>query len=219
MCTKSVDTDFAGSLSFKAFFSCDFYTRAMSLEVLTPANQLTILRMIFIPVFVILLVYDYLGWAFGIFILAGVTDGLDGLIARSFRQKTSLGAYLDPIADKLLLITSFVVLSIRGMGLPNLVPLWLTILVISRDIIMISSVLIIVISTGHRKFPPSIYGKTTTFLQISTIVVVLYLNYRNIQHPALHWLFVATAAVTVYSGLDYVYRGKKLVSESGAAGN
>jgi cardiolipin synthase len=108
------------------------------------------------------------------------------LIARSFRQKTALGAYLDPIADKLLLVTSFVVLSIRGMGLPNLVPLWLTILVISRDIIMISSVLIIVISTGHRKFPPSIYGKTTTFLQISTIVVVLYLNYRNIQHGC--WL-------------------------------
>ena len=184
----------------KLFSRCDFCTSAMSLEVLTPANQLTILRMIFIPVFVILLVYDHLGWAFAIFILAGVTDGLDGLIARSFRQKTSLGAYLDPIADKLLLITSFVVLSIRGMGLPNLVPLWLTILVISRDIIMISSVLIIVISTGHRKFPPSIYGKTTTFLQISTIVVVLYLNYRNIQHPALYWLFVATAAVTVYSG-------------------
>lgn len=84
---------------------------------------------------------------------------------------------------------------------------------------MISSVLIIVISTGHRKFPPSIYGKTTTFLQISTIVVVLYLNYRNIQHEALHWLFVATAVVTVYSGLDYIYRGKKLVSESASAGN
>ncbi len=192
---------------------------SMSLEVLTPANQLTILRMIFIPVFVILLVYDHLGWAFAIFILAGVTDGLDGLIARWFRQKTSLGAYLDPIADKLLLMTSFVVLSIRGMGLPNLVPLWLTILVISRDIIMVSSVLIIVISTGHRRFPPSVYGKTTTFLQIFTIVVVLYLNYRNIQHEALQWLFVATAAVTVYSGLDYIYRGKKLVSESTASGN
>lgn len=191
----------------------------MPLEVLTPANQLTILRMIFIPVFVILLVYDYLGWAFAIFILAGVTDGLDGLIARSFRQKTSLGAYLDPIADKLLLMTSFVVLSIRGMGLPNLVPLWLTILVISRDVIMVSSVLIIVISTGHRRFPPSIFGKTTTFLQILTIVVVLFLNYRNIQHQVLNWLFVVTAVVTVYSGLDYIYRGKKLVSELPAAGN
>jgi len=191
----------------------------MALEVLTPANQLTILRMIFIPVFVILLVYNHLGWAFAIFILAGVTDGLDGLIARSFRQKTSLGAYLDPIADKLLLVTSFVVLSIRSMDLPNLVPLWLTILVISRDVIMISSVLIIVITTGHRRFPPSLYGKATTFLQILTVVVVLYLNYRNLRHPALQWLFIATAAVTVYSGLDYVYRGKRLVSESTAPEN
>jgi cardiolipin synthase len=191
----------------------------MSLQVLTPANQLTILRMVFIPVFVILLVYDHLGWAFAVFILAGVTDGLDGLIARWFRQKTSLGAYLDPIADKLLLTTSFVVLSIRGMGLPNLLPLWLTILVISRDVIMISSVLIIVITTGHRTFPPSIYGKTTTCLQIVTIIAVLYLNYRNISVPALNWLFVATAVVTVYSGLDYIYRGKKMVSETTAVGH
>jgi cardiolipin synthase len=191
----------------------------MSLQVLTPANQLTILRMVFIPVFVILLVYDHLGWAFAVFILAGVTDGLDGLIARWFRQKTSLGAYLDPIADKLLLTTSFVVLSIRGMGLPNLLPLWLTILVISRDVIMISSVLIIVITTGHRTFPPSIYGKTTTCLQIVTIIAVLYLNYRNISVPALSWLFVATAVVTVYSGLDYIYRGKKMVSETTAVGH
>lgn len=191
----------------------------MSLQVLTPANQLTILRMIFIPIFVILLVYDHLGWAFALFVLAGVTDGLDGLIARWFRQKTSLGAYLDPIADKLLLTTSFVVLSIKGMGLPNLVPLWLTILVISRDVIMISSVLIIVITTGHRTFPPSAYGKATTCLQILTIVAVLYLNYRAIVLPGLRWLFVVTAAVTVYSGLDYIYRGKKLVSETTAVGN
>ncbi len=191
----------------------------MSLQVLTPANQLTILRMIFIPIFVILLVYDNLGWAFALFILAGVTDGLDGLIARWFRQKTSLGAYLDPIADKLLLTTSFVVLSIKSMGFPNLVPLWLTILVISRDVIMISSVLIIVITTGHRTFPPSVYGKATTCLQILTIVAVLFLNYRNITLTELRWLFVLTAAVTVYSGLDYVYRAKKLVSETTAVGH
>lgn len=175
--------------------------------------------MIFIPIFVILLVYDNLGWAFALFILAGVTDGLDGLIARWFRQKTSLGAYLDPIADKLLLTTSFVVLSIKSMGFPNLVPLWLTILVISRDVIMISSVLIIVITTGHRTFPPSVYGKATTCLQILTIVAVLFLNYRNITLTELRWLFVLTAAVTVYSGLDYVYRAKKLVSETTAVGH
>ena len=183
----------------------------MSFQVLTPANQLTILRMFFIPVFVILLVYNHLGWAFAIFILAGVTDGLDGLIARSFKQKTSLGAYLDPIADKLLLTTSFVVLAVKGLDLPNLVPLWLTILVISRDVILVSSALIIVISTGHRTFPPSFWGKATTFLQILTIVVVLYLNYRNLTVPALRWLFVSTATITVYSGFDYIYRGKKMV--------
>jgi len=187
----------------------------MSFQVLTPANQLTILRMVFIPIFVILLVYDHFGWAFAIYILAGVTDGLDGLMARWLKQKTSLGAYLDPIADKLLLTTSFVVLSIKGMGLPNLIPLWLTIIVISRDVILVASVLIIVISTGHRSFPPSIYGKATTCLQILTILAVLYLNYQGITWAGMNWLFFATAAITVFSGLDYVYRRKKkLVSES-----
>src|SRR5206468_7521231 len=92
----------------------------MPTRILTPANQLTLLRMVFIPIFVILVVYNQLGWAFSIFILAGVTDGLDGLIARLLQQKTSLGAYLDPIADKLLLTSSFVVLSIRGLGLPKI---------------------------------------------------------------------------------------------------
>jgi cardiolipin synthase (CMP-forming) len=187
----------------------------MSFQVLTPANQLTILRMVFIPIFVILLVYDNLGWAFAIYILAGVTDGLDGLMARWLKQKTSLGAYLDPIADKLLLTTSFVALSIKGMGLPNLIPLWLTIIVISRDVILVASVLIIVISTGHRSFPPSIYGKATTCLQIITILAVLYFNYRRTTWMGLNWIFLATAAITVISGLDYIYRGKKkLVSEN-----
>jgi cardiolipin synthase len=171
--------------------------------------------MVFIPIFVILLVYDYYGWAFAIYILAGVTDGLDGLMARWLKQKTSLGAYLDPIADKLLLTTSFVVLSIKGMGLPNLIPLWLTIIVISRDVILVASVLIIVISTGHRSFPPSIYGKATTFLQILTILGVLYFNYQRTTWIGMNGLYLATAAITVISGLDYVYRGKKkLISES-----
>ncbi|MEW5975912.1 MAG: CDP-alcohol phosphatidyltransferase family protein [Acidobacteriota bacterium] len=189
----------------------------MSSRILTPANQLTLLRMVFIPVFVILLVYEHLGWAFAVFILAGVTDGLDGLMARWLKQKTSLGAYLDPLADKLLLTTSFVVLSIRSLGLPNPVPLWLTILVISRDVILIASALIIVISTEHRTFPPSVYGKATTFFQILTVVVVLYLNYKRVSGGIfLSLLFLVTAGLTVYSGLHYVYRGKKLVSEASA---
>ena len=103
-------------------------------QLLTPANQLTILRMAFIPAFVILVVYNQLGWAFLIFLLAGITDGLDGLIARLLHQKTTLGALLDPIADKLLLTSSFVILSVKDLGLSNILPLWLTITVISRDI-------------------------------------------------------------------------------------
>ena len=202
-----------------SFCSLTLSSHLMSFQILTPANQLTILRMVFVPVFVILLVYEHLGWAFAIFILAGVTDGLDGLIARLLKQKTSLGAYLDPIADKLLLTTSFVVLSIKSLGLPNTVPLWLTILVISRDVILVVSVLIIVISTGHRNFPPSIYGKAATFFQILTMVAVLYLNYQRNTTQALQGIFLLTAVVTVYSGFDYVYRGKKLVTESNTLGN
>jgi cardiolipin synthase len=192
----------------------------MSTRILTPANQLTILRMVFIPIFVISLVYNHLGWAFLVFILAGVTDGLDGLMARWLKQKTSLGAFLDPIADKLLLTTSFVVLSIKGIGLPNQVPLWLTILVISRDVILIASALIIIITTGHRTFPPSLYGKTTTCLQILTILTVLYFNYRRIHPEVLYQqlAYVTTAVLTVFSGLHYVYRGKRFVSEGGFAG-
>lgn len=186
----------------------------MTYRILTPANQLTILRMVFIPVFAILIVYSHHGWAFFIFLLAGVTDGLDGLMARWLQQKTSLGAYLDPIADKLLLTTSFVVLSIKSLGLPNVVPLWLTILVISRDVILISSALVIIITTNHRTFPPSIYGKMTTCLQIFTIVAVLYLNYRDTSSNAFSWLCVVTGAITVISGLHYIYRGRKFVSDA-----
>lgn len=183
----------------------------MSDRLLTTANQLTLLRMIFIPIFAILLLYDEVGWAFAVFVMAGFTDGLDGLIARKFSQKTTLGACLDPIADKLLLTTSFVVLSIKGLGLMNTIPLWLTILVLSRDVVLIASALIIVIATGHRIFTPSIYGKMTTFFQIVTVVVVLYVNYRQIEHPATIWLFVVTGTITVISGLHYIYHGRKLM--------
>ena len=103
------------------------------MTALTPANQLTLLRMLLIPAFVILLIYGHLGWALTVFVTAGVTDGLDGLIARWSGQKTQLGAWLDPMADKLLLLSTFVVLTIPGLGLANRLPLWLTVLMISRS--------------------------------------------------------------------------------------
>ena len=107
---------------------------------LTTANQLTILRMLLIPAFVILLVYGYRGWALITFMVAGLTDLLDGLIARLAGEKTTLGAWLDPMADKLLLVTMFIVLTLPGIGLANQLPIWFTILVISRDVAIVATV-------------------------------------------------------------------------------
>ena len=105
---------------------------------LTAANQLTILRMLLIPAFVILLLYGYQGWALITFVVAGLTDLLDGLIARLTGEKTTLGAWLDPMADKLLLVTMFVVLTLPGIGSANRLPVWFTVLVISRDVAIVA---------------------------------------------------------------------------------
>src|SRR5689334_12075025 len=103
-------------------------------QVFTLANQLTLLRMLLIPAFVILTLYGEFGWALATFSFAGLTDLLDGLAARAADQRSTLGAWLDPAADKLLLVTTFVVLTLPNIGLANRIPLWLTILVISRDV-------------------------------------------------------------------------------------
>src|ERR1051326_6776094 len=110
--------------------------------VLTTANQLTMLRIVFVPVFIILLVYRHIGWALGIFIAAGVTDVLDGIIARRFRQKTSIGAVLDPLADKLLMIASILILSLSRVRFLTAIPRWLMIIIICRDvfILLVSSI-------------------------------------------------------------------------------
>jgi len=129
---------------------------------LTVANQLTLLRMLLIPAFVIMVVYHRPGWALATFVLAGITDGLDGLIARRANQQTSLGAWLDPMADKLLLVTTFVVLTVPGTDLVNRFPLWLTILVITRDVVIVTTVAIVTAVMGVRTFKPSVFGKIAT---------------------------------------------------------
>src|SRR5208282_3007532 len=142
----------------------------MASRILTVPNQLTFLRLGFLPFFVISIHYRRYDAALALLILAGLTDGLDGLLARSLNQKTALGAYLDPIADKLLLSSSFVVLALN-----RKISWWLATLVISRDIILLTSATVILVVSGYRKFPPSIYGKTTTALQILLVFVVVLL--------------------------------------------
>jgi cardiolipin synthase (CMP-forming) len=140
----------------------------MAARILTVPNQLTFLRLTFIPLFIIAIKYDRWLLALGILVAAGVSDGLDGLLARGLNQKTPLGAYLDPIADKLLLSSSYFVLALKAE-----VPWWLTILVLGRDILLLVACAVILITVGYRPFPPSIWGKATTFFEIILIVLVL----------------------------------------------
>ena len=133
----------------------------MASRIFTVPNQLTFLRLGFLPFFIISIHYRRYDIALGVLIIAGLTDALDGLLARSLNQKTALGAYLDPIADKLLLSSSYVLLALN-----RKISWWLATLVLSRDIILLTSAAVILVVSGYRSFPPSIYGKLTTALQI-----------------------------------------------------
>ena len=171
---------------------------------LTTANQLTILRMLLIPVFVILLLYGHQGWALITFMVAGLTDLLDGLIARLAGEKTTLGAWLDPMADKLLLVTMFIVLTLPGIGLANQLPIWFTILVISRDVAIVATVAVVNLAIGPRTFRPSIFGKAATATYIVTGVVTLYFNYLGQKTPIVGFFVYASLAITLISAFHYL---------------
>jgi cardiolipin synthase len=174
------------------------------MTALTPANQLTLLRVLLIPAFVILVVYGYLGWALVVFATAGLTDALDGLLARWWRQKTSLGAWLDPAADKLLLVTTFIVLTIPGLGLTNRLPIWLTVLIISRDVVIVVTVAIVNLAVGPRTFRPSIYGKVATATYIVTAVIAMLFNYLGYHSIFVDVAIYASLAITLVSGVHYI---------------
>ena len=177
--------------------------------VLTTANQLTLLRIIFVPVFLILLVYRETGWALATFVAAGMTDVLDGIIARRFGQKTSIGAVLDPLADKLLMSASILILSLPQMEFQNTLPRWLMIVIIFRDLFILLVSLIIVLMVGWRRFTPSRYGKASTVLQVLTVLAVLYSNWKHVTVPELNILFYLTGFMTAFSGLHYLITGRR----------
>jgi cardiolipin synthase len=182
---------------------------------LTLANQLTILRIALIPAFVLLVVYGYLGAALLVFSFAGLTDALDGLIARRAGQRTSLGAWLDPMADKLLLVTTFVVLTLPSIPLANHLPLWLTVLVISRDVVIVGVVAIVNLAVGPRTFRPSLFGKATTAAFIVTSVVVMFFNYRGETSVIVDIGIWLSLALTLISSGDYFFKLRRLITESG----
>ena len=181
------------------------------MTALTAANQLTLLRMLLIPAFVILVVYGYFGWALIVFGTAGVTDALDGVIARRSGQKTSLGAWLDPMADKLLLVTTLVVLTLPGLGLSNRLPIWLTVLIISRDVGIVLTVAIVNLAIGRRTFRPSVFGKVATATYIITAVVAMLFNYMRYHSVVVDFFVYASLAITIVSALHYIWHARRII--------
>jgi len=183
--------------------------------VLTLANQLTMFRMVMIPLLITLLLRNLHGWAFTVLVLAGLTDALDGVIARRYRQSSHLGAFLDPMADKLLMTACFIVLalpdhpkSVPEFHMINHIPVYLTIVTISRDVFIVIVALLVHLTSGTTSFRPTFLGKLTTVVQVVTIGTVILLNYLEkdgeVIVAALVWL---TLAVTLASGFHYIYRG------------
>jgi cardiolipin synthase len=184
----------------------------VSEPIFTLANQLTVLRMLLIPAFVILVVYGYFGSALAVFAFAGATDALDGLAARKAGQKTTLGEWLDPAADKLLLVTTFVVLTLPNLGLVNRIPVWLTVLVISRDVGIVLTVAIVNLAMGPRTFKPSLLGKGATAFFILTCVVVMSFNYLGTTSLVVDAFIWGSLAITLASGIDYVFRVARIIN-------
>ena len=184
------------------------------MAILTLANQLTLGRLFLVPVLVLLVIYGYNGWALATFVVAGVTDGLDGLIARRARQRTSLGALLDPMADKLLLVSTFVVLTLPGLDLANRLPIWLTVLVITRDVLIVLTVAIVNLAVERFTFPPSIFGKVATFVYILTGIVTLYFNYLGRQSVVVDVAVYSALVVTLGSGFHYIVHAARSLNHA-----
>lgn len=176
---------------------------------MTLPNLITSLRIILTPIFVIYLIREDFPAALVIFIIAGLTDGADGLIARVFNQKSKLGSYLDPLADKILLIAAFVVLSVR-----DFIPPWLTVMAISRDILILLGVLILSLNQMHIIIRPSILSKVTTCLQLGTVFMVLSRDYLPQIYRFNTSLFWLTGLFTIASGLHYICFWFKVMGES-----
>jgi len=194
----------------------------MSSRIITLPNVLTVFRMALIPVFVSLLFYQQFLLALAVFVVAGITDGLDGLLARRFHQQSPLGRILDPIADKMMLVTSFVVLSMRGVypvpmpkHLP--IPFWVTITVISRDVFILVGAAAINMVTGFRAFQPSLPGKISTVVQIASVAVVMLAAQTRVGTGYyLPTVYAAVFALTLVSGIHYIFFVSRLLTRSGA---
>jgi cardiolipin synthase len=176
-----------------------------ALRPFTIPNGITLLRLALTPFFVLATVEGKHSVALGIFIAAGVSDALDGLLARLLGMRSLLGTYLDPIADKLLIITAYVALTLPVPGAVTM-PLWLTVMALSRDFLIVLIALLLYLGAGVHEFPPSFLGKATTVFHIITVAMVLIANVTHVPEPLLMTCFYVALFFTVLSGIDYIRR-------------
>ncbi|MEO7658349.1 MAG: CDP-alcohol phosphatidyltransferase family protein [Pyrinomonadaceae bacterium] len=189
----------------------------ISTKIITIPNLLTFLRMALIPVFAIMLAYNREGWALIVFTIAGVSDGVDGFIARRMNQESELGTIIDPIADKLLMTTAFVMLTLSSVvGTPRHlpVPFWVTATVIGRDVLIVAIAGAINVMTGFRGFKPSWLGKASTFVQVVGVILILVAAvFPQLRGFYLPTVYTAVAAFAVFSGIHYIFHVAKLMRE------
>ena len=178
---------------------------------MTIPNLITILRVLLVPIFIIYIINDRMLGSLIIFCIASISDALDGFIARVFHKKSDLGAYLDPLADKILLIAAYITLAILKM-----LPPWLAILIISRDVIILLGVLVLYLNRQPVKVHPSLLSKSTTCLQIATILMILLNSYLTID-PFKVYAFWLTAGFTIASGLQYIRTGLVILTQGDKA--
>jgi cardiolipin synthase len=185
----------------------------MPSRVLTPANQITILRLVFIPVFAILVIDRNYGWALAALTAAAISDVVDGAVARVFHQESPLGVALDPIADKILMTTAYLVLAFR-----DVFPWWLTITVISRDVAIVVTAALISLVAGYRPFHPTVLGKISTAVQVAAVFVAVghEAGISFVGPLLVRACIYLAAAFTVASGIHYliVVRHRYLQHES-----
>ena len=177
-------------------------------------NQLTFLRLCMVPFLVLAILDGHYRMAFWLFVIAGISDALDGLLARWLRQRTTLGQYLDPVADKLLLSTLFLVLTHVG-----LIERRVTILVFARDIGILVIGAVLFAGVGLRNFQPSLFGKANTLAQIITVVTVILSQFwaAPLVLFVRHWALDATMALTVISAFDYAWKMAQRLSGASSA--
>lgn len=183
-------------------------TPSISMNMNVP-NSLTMLRILLIPVYVGLLNYEQFDYALATLFIAGVTDALDGIIARVANQRTRLGEVLDPLADKLMLTTGFITLSVM-----HLVPLWLTILVASRDLMLMLGAAVAHFTQTQVDISPTVLGKVTTLVQLATLIAVVFFASRRLDLASLDPLIYLMGGVTLMSGLHYLSRGYFRITSS-----